>query len=55
LDYLLTLIEEGEEVCRNTYGTDEHDVLLARQALQDENLLELASIELDRRAPVEPV
>jgi hypothetical protein len=35
--------------------TDEHDVLLARQKLQREHLLELATIELDRRGPIEAV
>ena len=34
---------------------DEDDVLLARQELQGEDLLELAAIELDRRGPIEAV
>ena len=36
-------------------ATDEDDVLISRQELQREDLLELTSIELDRRGPVEAI
>src|SRR6266852_8021003 len=45
----------GEHALADAHGTDEHHMLLARQELQREDLLELATVELDRRGPVEAV
>ena len=55
LDYLPTLIDKEKAVCRVTDGSDEDAMLLARQEFEREHVLELTTIELDRRAPVEAV
>ena len=43
------------EQAKHLHGTHEHHMLLARQELQGEDLLQLATVELDRRGPVESI